>query len=111
MADRLDPSFALTALVTREGPVAVIRLRGALDMTGAPTVRECVGEVIDDGCKEVVIDIEKLTFLDSSGLMVLYSAHRQLEASGGRFVLRRPTSRERRLIAVTGMDEVFHIED
>ena len=52
------------------GETTLVVLRGDLELTTAPELRECLVKVIDEGAR-VVIDLEAVGFLDSAGLGIL----------------------------------------
>ena len=52
-----------------------------------------------------------VTFMDSSCLGALLDLQRQAHASGGNVVLLAPSGPSRRLLEITGVDELFEIRD
>ena len=68
------------------GGVAVIRLEGeSLDALAAPEFRRAVGERVAGG--KVLLDLEELRFVDSSGLGAVLACLRQLNACDGELKL------------------------
>ena len=95
------------------------------DRDGCPTL-VLVGEfdlaVVDDlraalqGLKapestSPTVDLAGVTFMDSSCLGALVDFQRQAHASGGNVVLLAPSGPSRRLLEITGVDELFEIRD
>lgn len=62
------------------------------------------------GQGDVRVDASSVSFMDSSGLRVLISAHQAAEASGRRLVIDRPSSSVVRLIEVSGLSGHLHVE-
>lgn len=62
---------------------------------------------MDSGCLNVVVDLENLGFIDSSGLGVLVSALRRVKERGG--TLRLVCTKESilKIFRITGLDKVF----
>jgi len=85
----------------------VITVAGEVDLATAPELAAALDEVgADDG--PIVVDLTEVGFLDSSGLNVLLQARERL--GGGtsvRLVATRPAIL--RVLAVTGLDEVFPV--
>jgi anti-sigma B factor antagonist len=54
--------------------VVHVALRGDLDLVGAPSAGQEVGAALAAGAQSVVIHLEDVTFVDSSGLRVLVDA-------------------------------------
>ena len=57
----------------------------------------------------VVADLSAVTFLDSTGLTVLVTAHRQLDDEGGRLDIVNPSKQVRRVLELTGLIDVLHV--
>ena len=94
--------------VDEQADEVVITLDGELDPHTAPLLAREVERLIGQGSTTVVLELSKLRFIDSSGLRVVVSAHRELEAQGGRLSLRSPSATAKRLLEITGL--VDHLE-
>ena len=102
-------SDALTVRVERSGLRREIWLDGELD---GGEVRH-LQQLLDDAGtgEQVVVRTSGLSFVDSMGLRLVVEWHRRLEELEGRLVLHEPSDALRRLLEVTGLDEVVHVED
>jgi anti-anti-sigma factor len=85
----------------------VLRLDGELDPHTAPLLQAEVDRLTAEGSINVVLDLQDLQFIDSSGLRVVISAHRDLADLGGTLSLRSPSDTAQRLLEITGL--VDHI--
>lgn len=56
---------------------------------------------------DLVIDLRRVDFMDSSGLRALIVEHNRREEAGGTFALRNPSPSVVRLLHVTGVDRVL----
>lgn len=92
--------------VDTDGPV--VRLFGELDLLGAPQVRAVLDDVMNRGDLPV-LDIEHLTFIDSTGLGVVVGAVRRLALRGERLVVSGPSRAVRRVLHVTGIDAMVDL--
>lgn len=93
----------------RHGSVDVVKLPERLVMANAPAVRKELLEMVALGHRHLVIDLGEVTFIDSSGLSVLVSAHKAASKEQGSVALLNPSNNVRALIELTRMHEVFHI--
>jgi anti-sigma B factor antagonist len=100
--------FELTAV--RDGDVAVVALRGEVDVYAAPVLRTQLQELAVGDAGTVAVDLSGASFLDSSGVGVLIGARKRLAAGGRRLVLRSPSPEARGVIAVLGLEEYFGLE-
>ena len=85
----------------------MVHVGGEVDAYTAPQLRDALGAVIDAGAVRVVVDVGGVEFMDSTGLAVLVSALKRLQASGGDLRLANPRRIVARLFAITGIDRVF----
>ena len=86
-----------------------VTLRGEIDVYTAPKLKERLIEVIEGGCANVIVNLEGVGFIDSSGLGVLVSALRRARERDG--AVRIICSRENilKIFRITGLDKVFPI--
>lgn len=87
----------------------VLEIGGEIDVYTAPRLRERLIEMIGAGEKQVVVDLGRVEFLDSTGLGVLVGAHRRLRAGAGSLSLVCPHERLLKIFRITGLDSVFDI--
>ncbi len=73
-------------LLTRKDSKAMLRPEGP-DIVAAstPELRAKMREVVNDGVRELVVDLADVQMVDSAGIGLLISAHNSLHKLGGRF--------------------------
>ncbi|MEO9171242.1 MAG: STAS domain-containing protein [Candidatus Baltobacteraceae bacterium] len=91
------------------GESLVFRLRGSLDLATSPLVRAALLEAAGEGKHQIVIDLTKLEFLDSTGLGALIGAHRRALEFGGDVRLAVGDGQIARLLNITGLIRVFPV--
>ena len=64
---------------------------------------------VKSGARLVLVDLENISFIDSSGLGGLVNAFKSTRSAGGRLALCSVGSQARMLLEITGMDQVFEI--
>jgi anti-sigma B factor antagonist len=89
----------------------VLEVGGEVDVYTAPKLRERLAELIDAGAAKVVVDLDRVDFLDSTGLGVLVGAHKRLRASGGTFGLVCSKEPLLKIFRITALDQVFPLYD
>lgn len=96
------PDFAC---VTRaEGPgVTRVTLRGELDVTSASQLEDALSEPAR-GCVAVILYLSELTFMDSTGLHTILSAHARLHEAYCRLVLIAGCQQVQRIFEITGAE-------
>jgi anti-sigma B factor antagonist len=93
---------------TRNG-VDIYGISGRLIMENANEVRTETKALIDEGNGNLVIDLEHLTFIDSSGCAALISAFKAIRARQGRLVLSHVSPEIMSLFELTRLNEIFEI--
>ena len=87
----------------------VMALQGELDLGTAAQLSDPLQAAIKGGARSVVVDMTDVTFIDSTGLMVLLNGLRSLFREGGRLVLACSNPTVLRLFEITGTDATFTI--
>ena len=80
-----------------------MRLRGELDVDGAPTVAERLRSLRERSVT-VLVDLDELEFIDMSGLRALLGAAEGASADGSPFMVTRGSPAVRRLLALVQLD-------
>jgi anti-sigma B factor antagonist len=97
--------------VAEHDGVAVLGLRGEVDMSTAPRLRQAIVELAAGGRHRVVVDLDKVEFLDSTGLGVLVSGLKRFRTLGGDLVLSCTQPRILRVLEITRLDRAFTVCD
>ena len=90
---------------------AVLAVSGEVDVATAPPLRQKLIGLIDDGWKHIVVDLEGVDFLDSTGLGVLVSVLKRLRTNEGDLHLVCTRSQILKVMEITGLTSVFPIFD
>jgi anti-sigma B factor antagonist len=108
----METSEQLVISEERPAPeVAVIAIAGQVDLYSAPELKRAVTRAIEDGAKQLVIDLTQTGFMDSSGLGVLVGAMKRLRQGGGSVDVVAPDDGIKRLFDLAGLTSVFPIYD
>ena len=87
----------------------VIELGGEVDLYTAPEFKERLVQVIEDGKKQLVVDLSKATFIDSTTLGVLVGGVKRLRPTGGSLALVCTDQNISKIFEITGLDRVVPI--
>jgi len=91
----------------RPGDVTVIHLDGRLDFLSASDARNRFVEAVTSGGRHVVVDLAKVTFIDSSGLGALVGGLKTARQYGGDLRIASPSTQAKSLLKLTSLDQVF----
>ena len=92
-------------------PFTVLSVKGEVDVYTAPRLRERLVELATDGHLQVVVDLDQVDFLDSTGLGVLVGGLKRLRSNDGDLQIVCSQSRILKVFSITGLTKVFAIHD
>src|SRR3954447_1208511 len=87
----------------------IIEVGGEIDVYTAPKLRDKITELVGSGNYHLVIDMEKVDFLDSTGLGVLVGGLKKARAHDGSMRLICNQERLLKIFRITGLSKVFVI--
>lgn len=97
-------------LTTREADGrTIVSVGGEIDVYTAPKLRDRITELVADGNYHLVIDMEGVEFLDSTGLGVLVGGLKKVRAHDGSLELICTQDRLLKIFRITGLAKVFAI--
>ena len=100
------------SLSTRtEGDRTIVEVGGEIDVYTAPRLREQLVDLVADGKYHLVVDMERVDFLDSTGLGVLVGGLKRVRAHDGSLRLVCTQERILKIFRITGLAKVFVIHD
>ncbi len=86
----------------------IIVLTGRIDAFNVSVLREQFNNLIEDGATLFVVDLSKVTFLDSAGMAALVSLLKKARSNGGDVSLVWPKlEAAKRILRLTKFDRVF----
>jgi anti-sigma B factor antagonist len=97
--------------VRRVDSHAVVDVKGEIDVYTAPKLREKLIELVSEGAYDVVVNLEGVDFLDSTGLGVLVGALKRVKAHDGSLALVCTQDKILKIFKITGLTKVFPIHD
>jgi anti-sigma B factor antagonist len=93
------------------GRVTTLAVLGELDLVSSPALQQELDRAIGSDAEVIVLDLRRLSFMDSTGLHVVVKAHQRVQEGGRRFVLTRGSEQVQRLLDLTGVAELMRIVD
>ena len=89
----------------------IIAVGGEIDVYTAPRLRDKITELVADGVYSLIIDMEGVEFLDSTGLGVLVGGLKKVRAHDGSLQLICTQERLLKIFRITGLAKVFVIHE
>lgn len=92
----------------RQGATLVVKLDGELDQNSSVRVRDELDSLITDTrIRHLVLDMEGLTFMDSSGIGVIIGRYRTLVKRGGGVSVRNESPHILRIMQLSGLHSIL----
>lgn len=89
---------------------SIVTVGSHLDVRNVSTVRTAVNAALSADGGDVVLDFHDVVLIDAAGLGMLTAAHLRAERAGRRLVLRSCPDEIRRVLAVTRLSRILHLE-
>jgi anti-sigma B factor antagonist len=85
----------------------VVTLHGRLDLLAAADLKTRLQKLVSEGWSRLVVDLEKVPFIDSSGLGGLIGGLKAARVAGGDFRIAKPAEQVRYILQVSTLDRVL----
>lgn len=89
--------------------ITVLRCSGRFDAHEAPDVRKTLADALGEGRHSVVVNLQQVNFIDSSGLATLVQGMKHCRAAGGDLYLCHLGQPLRVIFELTRLDKAFDI--
>ena len=109
MDDETREGTELDVTLESLGDLALIVLSGEVDVYSAPRLRNVIRDLVDKGKYRMVVDLEKVAFMDSTGLGVLVGGLKRVKRHQGELGIICNQERILRIFRITGLTKVFPI--
>jgi anti-sigma B factor antagonist len=84
--------------------VAIVEIHGELDLAFSIRLKPELNAVLRSPARAVIIDLEAVSLIDSSGIALLLNAFRRLDSVGRQLAIACPPGSQRRAFEVTALD-------
>ena len=91
--------------------IEIVDVEGEIDVYTAPRLRELLIDLVTNGSYQIVVNMEKVEFLDSTGLGVLVGGLKRVRAHDGSLDLVCTQERILKIFRITGLTKVFGIHN
>jgi len=105
----LEDAVDLSLSTRSVGDHTVVVVGGEIDVYTAPKLREQLIDLVSAGSYHIVVDMENVEFLDSTGLGVLVGGLKRVRAHDGSLRLVCTQERILKIFRITGLTKVFPI--
>lgn len=89
--------------------VVLLKLNGEVDVYTAPKLKSRLIDLVDQGKFKIIVDLEEVDFMDSSGLGVLVGGLKRVRSHDGAIALICTQENILKIFRITGLVKVFPI--
>jgi anti-anti-sigma factor len=89
--------------------VIVVRIEGRFEFGTRQEYKRLIGQIVQEGHRRLVVDLEGVTFLDSSALGLLLLTHQNFKLKKGTVSLVKPTGYVRQVIELANLPRVIPV--
>ncbi len=100
---------AMELAVRHEGNVAVIDLKGRLDLSGGTTLKETTKGLADEGKLSIHVNLTDVDFINSSGLGAMVSIMKEVRLRQGRLTLSNLANYVQEIFEITQLSHIFEV--
>jgi len=104
-------SMALKIDERMVGDVVIMSVKGEIDLYNAPDVKDMISDYIEDDKVKLVMNLEQLSFIDSSGIGALISSLSNLQKENGALKLVNMHGSVRKVFDLTKLTGFFGVYD
>lgn len=101
----------MPAFLRKEGNAVIVELHGRMAMGEVDDFRAKWSEAMATGSKELIINLARVTMMDSSGIGTMIRCHSAMNATGGTIRVVGANTTVRQAFKVTRLDKVFAFYD
>ncbi|WP_019242108.1 MULTISPECIES: anti-sigma F factor antagonist [Bacillus] len=103
--------MSLAINIENKGAVLCIRLMGELDHHSAEELKDQATNAIEKyKIKHIILNLEQLTFMDSSGLGVILGRYKQIKQKKGEMIVCSISPAVKRLFEMSGLFKIIALE-
>jgi anti-anti-sigma factor len=106
-----DPPALEELTIERRDSVVVANLSGEIDIANAEALGDALARAVPNHAHGLVLDLTRTSYIDSSGIRVLFATDERLRRRGQRLRVVLPTDALiRRALVMTGVDTVIPLD-
>jgi len=101
-------AFSAVPMPRKDHP-NILPLEGEIDLHVSPGVTAALNAMIQKKPKQLVVDLSRVTYIDSAGLATFIEGMQKVETYGGKFALAGLQETVRSIFEIARLDQVFQI--
>ena len=92
-----------------ENSIKVVEIEGKLNTGASPDAEKFLNGLLEDGATKIILNLEFLDFIASTGLRVILSTGKKLAKVGGKLVICNPNLTVMDVLKMSGFSQMFSV--
>lgn len=92
-----------------EGGIHALEFHGEIDVYNSANVKDALARLLDDGNARVVVNLEQVRYIDSTGLGAMLEGFEKFKRKQGSMVIVCTHPRIVRIFKITGLDNIMRV--
>jgi anti-sigma B factor antagonist len=94
-----------------ENGIMVVEIEGKLNTGASPDAEKFLNSLLDDGATKILLNMEDMDFISSTGLRVILSTGKKLAAVSGKLIICNPNLTVMDVLKMSGFSQMFKVFD
>lgn len=95
--------------VENKNGLTVCCIEGEVDINSSPNIKKSFDKLIASKTPKIIVNLSKVTYVDSSGLATLVEVLKNMRSYGGKLRLTNMSSKVKSLFEITKLEKLFEI--
>ncbi len=101
--------MSLQITLDEKGEAKILRIDGRLDAVSSSQLDEKLTQLIDQGCKLILVDFSKVEYLSSAGMRVMLSNSKKMVTNQGQLIFFQINEEVMEIIKMAGFEKILMI--
>ncbi len=85
--------------------IPIVHINGEIDIYTCPELRKKLCELIDNGSRKLILDLENIQYIDSTGLGTIAHTARAIESENGQIFVISSKNQIKKIFKVSGLEK------
>lgn len=99
----------MSVKVENKNGLSVCYVEGEIDINSAPAIKKSFDKLLGSKAPKIIINLSKVTYVDSSGLATLVEILKNMRSYGGKLRLTNLSTKIKSLFEITKLEKLFDI--
>ena len=99
----------MSVKVENKNGLTVCCIEGEVDINSSPAIKKSFDKLIASKTPKIIVNLSKVTYVDSSGLATLVEVLKNMRSYGGKLRLTNMSSKVKSLFEITKLEKLFEI--